>query len=145
MLSYPIRIARKADAVVGTFFDFPEVTVEGTDRQDVLARADISLEAAIAVRMAHRADVPEPSAGRHRATLPAQTAIKVRLYQAMREHGVSKRELARRLRWHGPQVDRLFNLKHGSRLDKFEAAFNALGLRLNVDVEAGPRPGTRAQ
>ena len=140
MLSYPVKISKKAEAVVAACPDFPEVTIYCTDRQDALARASNILEAAIAVRMAYRDDVPEPSVGRQRVVLPTQTAIKVRLYQATRARGVSKRELGRRLKWHGPQVDRLFNLKHASRLNQLEAAFRALGLRLGVDVEAVPQP-----
>jgi antitoxin HicB len=36
---------------------------------------------------------------------------------------------------HLPQVDRLLDLMHGSRLDQLEAAFRALGLRLGVKIE----------
>ena len=43
-------------------------------------------------------------------------------------------ELARRLGWHMPQVDRLLDLHHASRLDQAEAALNALGRRLEVSV-----------
>ncbi len=48
--------------------------------------------------------------------------------------GVTKAELARRLGWHGPQVDRLLDLNHASRLDQIEAALAALGKRLQVTV-----------
>ena len=139
MLSYPIRLSKNVKAPVATCPDFPEVQIRCSGRVDALERAIIALEAAIAVRISYRDDVPAPSAGRYRAILPTQTAIKVRLYQAAREKGVSKRELGRRLHWHGPQVDRLFNLRHASRLDQLEAAFSALGLRIAVDVEAIPR------
>ena len=57
----------------------------------------------------------------------------------MREEGVTKSKLARRLNWHGPQVDRLFEMKHASRLDQLDSAFRALGRRLSVDVEDLPR------
>ena len=83
-----------------------------------------------------------PPAGRRRVVLPTQIAIKVRLYQAARKDGISKRELGRRLKWHGagPQVDRLFNVKHTSRLDQLDAAFRALGLRLGIDADTVPEP-----
>ncbi len=140
MLSYPIRVSKKAGAVLATCPDFPEVAIDCTDRQDALARASNILEVAIAVRIARRDDVPDPSPGRHRTVLPTQTEIKVRLYQAARQDGISKRELGRRLKWHGPQVYRLFDLKHASRLDQLDATFRALGLRLSVDAEATPKP-----
>ena len=78
--------------------------------------------------------LPSPAAGRPCAVLPALTAAKVLLYRAMREAGVRKADLARRLGWHGPQIDRLLDLNHASRLDQIEAALAALGKRLTVDL-----------
>lgn len=52
----------------------------------------------------------------------------------MREAGVRKADLVRRLGWQGPQVDRLLNLGHASRLDQIEQALAALGKRLTVDI-----------
>ncbi len=48
--------------------------------------------------------------------------------------GVRKAELARRLGWKGPQVDRLFDLEHASRLDQLEAAAKALGKHIDVTL-----------
>ncbi len=52
----------------------------------------------------------------------------------MREQGVGRAELARWLRWHLPQVNRVLDLRHASRMEHVEAALAALGLRLIVDV-----------
>ena len=59
---------------------------------------------------------------------------KAALYESMREQGVGRAELARRLRWHLPQVNRVLDLRHASRMEHVEAALAALGLRLIVDV-----------
>ena len=48
----------------------------------------------------------------------------------MREQGVGRAELARRLRRHLPQVNRVLDLRHASRMEHVEAALAALGLRL---------------
>jgi antitoxin HicB len=56
------------------------------------------------------------------------------VYQAMTEQGVRKAELARRLGWHLPQVDRLFDLKHASRFDQIAAAARVLGRSIDVRV-----------
>lgn len=45
-----------------------------------------------------------------------------------------KAELTRRLGWHMPQVDRLLDLRHASRLDQIEAAAHALGRVVEVRV-----------
>ena len=59
---------------------------------------------------------------------------KIGLYRAMREEGLGKAELARRLGRHLPQVDRILDLGHASRLDQVEAALHALGRELSVEV-----------
>ena len=69
-----------------------------------------------------------------RATLPTFTAIKVVLYRGMREQGIDKAELARRLGWHLPQADRVPDVWHRSRLDRMEAALGVIGRRLEVIV-----------
>jgi antitoxin HicB len=54
----------------------------------------------------------------------------------MTEQGIKKAELARRLGWHLPQVDRLFDLRHASKLEQIEAAAAALGRHIEVRVTA---------
>ncbi|MGC2523706.1 MAG: hypothetical protein WA417_13890 [Stellaceae bacterium] len=66
--------------------------------------------------------------------LSALGMAKAALYDAMRAQGVGRAELARRLRWHLPQVNRVLDLRHASRMEHVEAALAALGLRLVVDV-----------
>jgi antitoxin HicB len=63
---------------------------------------------------------------------------KAALYDAMREHGVGRAEFARRLRWYLPQVSRVLDLRHASRMEQVEAALAALGLRL-IDRQGEPR------
>jgi antitoxin HicB len=135
MLSYPIKLTPDDnDTLFATSPDFPELKTFGDDRDDALMHAVDALETAIAYRIAHREDIPRPSRGRIRATLPTQTAMKVFLYQAMREQGLRKADLARRLTWHAPQIDRLFDLKHASRVDQMDAAFAAIGRRLEIGL-----------
>ncbi len=136
-MDYPIKLTRDDDgSLLATSKDFPELTTFGEDREDALRRAVGAIEEAIAGRIARRQEIPEPSKGRNRVHLPTQTEIKVLLYNAMREQGVRKSELARRLRCHTPQVDRLLNLRHASRMDQIESAFDALGARLSIEVES---------
>ena len=59
---------------------------------------------------------------------------KLGFYQAMTEQGIRKAELARRLGWHVPQVDRLFDLRHASKLDQIETAARSLGRTVEVRV-----------
>lgn len=135
MLDYPVKLtADDNGTVLVTSPDFPELTTFGDDQDEALARAADALEEAIAARVARRAEVPPPSRGEYRAGLPTLTAVKVLLYQGMKDQNIGKAELARRLGWHLPQVDRVLDVQHHSRLDQMDAALGAIGLRLHVTV-----------
>ena len=134
MLAYPIRFRADGDTVLVTAPDFPELTTFGVDESDAFLHARDALEEAIAARMAARQEVPPPSRGRRHVALTTQASLKILLYREMRCRGISKAQLARRLSWHPPQVDRLLNLNHASRLDQVDAAFAALGARIEVAV-----------
>ncbi len=134
MLRYPIQLEDDDDTVLATSPDFPELTTFGADRDEAIARASDALQEAIAARIHDGKDVPLPSGGQDYAVLPTLTAVKVMLYRGMKEQGIGKAELARRLGWHLPQVDRALNLRHRSRLDQMDAALSAIGRRLHVSV-----------
>lgn len=136
MLAYPIVLEEDDGTLLATSRDFPELTTFGTDREDALARATDAVEEAIAARIHDGRDIPKPSRGREVAVLPTLTAVKVMLYQGMREQGIGKAELARRLGWHLPQVDRILNVHHNSRMDQVDAAMEAIGRHLHVKATA---------
>src|SRR5579863_6130232 len=113
MWTYPIKLRKDTNGtLLVTCPDLPEVTTFGEDRADARHRAVNAIEEAIAARMAHREPIPRPSAGKLRVALPSQAVAKILLYRTMRRRGVSKAALARSLKWHRPQVDRLLNLRH---------------------------------
>lgn len=117
--------------------DFPEVTTfSEPDKNDAKIRARDAIETAIQARISDRREIPESSAvgDDHPffVSLPTSTALKVRLHRAMLANGVRKAELARRLNWNPPQVDRLFNVEDETRLDQFDLAFRALGREIEV-------------
>jgi antitoxin HicB len=134
MLSYPLTLEEDEGTLLVTSPDFPELTTFGEDREEAIARAGDALEEAIAARMASRLGIPPPSSGSVYATLPTLTTVKLLLYQGMRDRGIGKAELARRLDWHLPQVDRVLNVQHSSRLEQMDAALGAIGLRLDVSA-----------
>ena len=114
----------------------------GKDREEALLRAVDALETMFAALIDSRKPIPAPRAmkrGPH-VTLPALTEAKLALYGEMRRQGVGKAELARRLHCHLPQVDRLLELGHASRLDQMEAAFAALNKRISLEVRDAARP-----
>ena len=138
MLTYSIALEDDDGTLLATSPDFPELTTFGIHREDALARAADALEEAIAARIHDGRDIPSPSQGRQVAVLPTLTAVKVMLYQGMREQGIGKAELARRLGWHLPQVDRILDVHHNSRMDQVDAAMGAIGCHLHVKASARP-------
>ena len=141
MRAYPARLLPDDDAggFTVTFRDVPEAITEADTREDALLHAEDALESALAMYVAANEPLPVPSAveaGEVMVPLSALGMAKAALYEAMRAQGVGRAELARRLRWHLPQVSRVLDLRHASRMEQVEAALAVLGLRLVVDVAA---------
>ena len=138
MLRYPLYLGTDTNqTILVSFPDFPQAHTFGDEENEALARAEDLLEDVLADYIEGRREIPTPSRVRKRdrfVTLPVLTAAKVRLYQEMYSSGVRKAELARRLRCHMRQVDRLLDIHHASRLDQIEAAFAALKKRLVLEV-----------
>lgn len=137
MLRYPVTLKREGNVILVSFPDFPGVATFGDDEADAMTRAVDALETMLMGMIQDREPIPAPRAtkrGRF-VTLPALTAAKIELYLLMREKGVGKAELARRLKCHLPQIDRLLDLQHASRLDQLEQAFLAIGKRLRISLE----------
>jgi antitoxin HicB len=65
---------------------------------------------------------------------PATATAKVLLHNEMLSQGVRKAELARRLNIAPPNVERIFSIRHATKLATIEAALAALGKRLDVRV-----------
>jgi antitoxin HicB len=140
-LRYPVKLeADDNGTVLATCPSLPEVTTFGEDDADALAHAVGAIEEALAARIADGEDIPAPGRLRGRSVaLPLMTSLKASLYRALRESGITRAELMRRLGWNRESVDRLFRLDHASRLDQIEAAFRALGKSMTLEVEEAGR------
>jgi len=104
---------------------------------DALARAADAIATALQGRITARERIPAPSAprrGQQLVALPAIVAAKLELYRAMIETKTRKADLARKLRVHAPQVDRLLDLDHKSQLDQIEAAARAIGREFHIEL-----------
>jgi antitoxin HicB len=138
MRAYPAVLTPDPDGgFTVTFRDVPEAITEGDTREEALLRGEDALESALAMYVAAGEPLPAPSAaepGEEVVPLSALGMAKAALYESMREQGVGRAELARRLRWHLPQVSRVLDLRHASKMEQVEAALAAIGLRLIVDV-----------
>jgi len=138
MLRYPVKLTRDDNGtLLVTAPDLPEVTTFGEDIDDALARAGDAIATALQGRITDRREIPAPSAVRRRqrlVALPAIVAAKLALYRAMMDTGTRKSDLARKLGVHAPQVDRLLDLDHNSRIDQLEDAARAIGREMHIEL-----------
>ena len=129
----------KERGFVVTFPDVPEAVTQGeTEAEALMMAAD-----ALALCLEHYISQgkPLPRARKHRGDkyrtvrLPLLESAKAALYEAFTASGMRKAELARRLGIPRANTDRLFDLKHQSRLDQIEAALKVLGKQLSISVQ----------
>lgn len=123
---------------VVTCRDLPQLITQGEDEQDALQQASDAMDEVFAAYMIEDIDFPEPSKAKrreHPVMPPAETMAKAALYVAMREAGISKSQLARRLGVDEKEVRRLLDPHYGSKLPRIAQAINLLGQRLVIGLE----------
>ena len=123
---------------VVTLPDFGYGVTQGETFAEAMAMAQDLLMLTLADYI--RVSKPLPASRRRRGSkfhpvlLKALQSAKVDLYAAFLESGLTKAELARRIGIPKTHIDRLFSLRHQSRLNQVESAFAALGKRLHIEA-----------
>jgi antitoxin HicB len=129
---------REAGGYVVTFPDFGYGATQGETDKEAMEMAQDLLMLTIVDFIRESKRLPKPKG--HRGSkfrpveLPALQAAKVDLYTTFLESAMRKAEFARRIGIPKTHIDRLFSLRHHSRLDQIEAAFAALGKRLHIEA-----------
>lgn len=137
--AYPAELEPEPDGSAVNL-RFPDVTgarTWGDDEAEALSLAEDCLVTALYGCMRFLEAIPEPSPARGRPmiSVPPLVAMKLALYSAMREQGVSNAELARRLGVGERVVASLLHLKRRSHLGQLERALAELGVRLEMRVQ----------
>lgn len=135
--AYPATLVpeTKDGGFVVTFIDLPEAITQGDDLVDALHQAADCLEEAIAGRISDNEVIPQPSLaseGNYIINLPAQTAVKAALYNAMSHVYINKVELAKRLNCDEKEVQSLLDPHHVSKLSSLEKALQTIGYQLVI-------------
>ncbi|OFW16241.1 MAG: hypothetical protein A3H29_15735 [Acidobacteria bacterium RIFCSPLOWO2_02_FULL_67_21] len=137
-MRYPVTLTRDTNnTYLVRFPDVPGAVTYGETIRDAMAHARDAFLTVVDALIKDRKPVPAPSPiGRRQlfVVIPAREAAKIELYRTMQAKKVGKAELGRRLDVHLPQIDRLLNMRHGSQIDQIEAAFGALGKRIDITV-----------
>lgn len=138
---YPVKLSKDSDG--SWLVDVPAlpfVHTQGATRDAALARAADAILTGLEMLVDEKVAIPRPlpaaPAKGAAVRLSALVAAKIELHNAMLAQGVGKYRLGQKLDWHSPQVDRLVNFRHQSKLDQIEQALAVLGRRLVVTSAA---------
>lgn len=137
--TYPVKLARdrKDGGYVVTCRDISEAITQGNSVEEALAEAEGALQAAIEARIEDGLEIPPPARakrGERMVSVPITSALKAAVYLAMREQGVSKSELARRMQVHEKEARRMLDPHHQTKVPTLERALAALGRRAEVAI-----------
>jgi antitoxin HicB len=135
-MKFPVNLSKELDGgYTVTFPDIPEAITCGTSFVDALVHAKDALESAMDFYFDDRRQVPAPSrakAGQHSVEVSPGLAAKVLLLNEMLAQKVRPADLARRMKVTPQEVNRLTNLRYGSKIDGIAAAAKALNKTLEI-------------
>lgn len=123
---------------VVTCRDLPQLITQGEDVADAMAEAVDAMDEVFAAYMLSGMEFSAPSKARRGERVvapPAETLAKAALYVAMKEAGISKVQLAKRLGVDEKEVRRLLDPHYGSKLPRIAQAIELLGRRLVIGLE----------
>ena len=136
---YPVLLTPADEGgYVVTCRDLPELVTQGESIDDALEQAADAMDEVFATYLTEGLDLPPPSKARRREHLvapPAEAVAKAALYVAMRQAGISKVQLAKRLGVDEKEVRRLLDPHYGSKLPRIAKAISLLGQRLVIGLE----------
>ena len=141
-LGYPVEITKDDNGTwLVTSRDLPELVTYGETQEEALSHAVEALELVLSIYIDKGMLVPKPSPARQRPIVqPSLSArMKLILYIELKEAKMRKLMLAKKMGIKPQQINRLFDLKHKSRIDQIESAFHALNLLPTLDVEKNLR------
>lgn len=136
---YPAKFTRdkKDGGYVVTFRDIPEAITQGDTVEQCLEEAAGALQAALQGRIMDGLDIPVPSKpkrGERLFAVPVQTALKAALYLTTRERGISRVELARRLRIDEKEARRMLDPHHATKAERLQQALAVLGRHAELRI-----------
>ncbi|MDP1527581.1 MAG: hypothetical protein Q8M20_17390 [Rhodocyclaceae bacterium] len=136
---YPVLLTAAPDGgYIVTCRDLPQLITQGEDEADALEQAVDAMDEVFATYMIEGLSFPNPSKAKRREHLVsplAEAMAKAALYVAMREAGISKQQLAKRLGVDEKEVRRLLDPHYGSKLPRIAQAIQVLGQRLVIGLE----------
>ncbi len=137
-MKFPVKISLDDNGeYLVTFPDIPEAVTSGESKELAMGNAIDALESALDFYFDDKRLIPIPGDLKKEqpfVTLPGTVSAKALLHNEILAKGIKKAELARRMNMAPPNIERIFQAKHGTRFETLEAAFQALGKSLEISV-----------
>ena len=135
---YPVILTKDENGpLIAQFPDLPEAMTVGADETNALNWAQDALVVALTGYIEERRDIPPPSKpkkGHKTVHLPPQIAMKLSIYQGMRDQGITQATLGECIGVDGRQVRRILDLDHNTSLSQLVRALKCLGKELVIDI-----------
>lgn len=136
---YAVKLSPSDDGgFVVSCRDLPQLITQGENAEHALSEAVDAMDEVFAAYMLGGLIFPAPSRlrrGEHWVSPPAETMAKAALFVAMKETGISKVQLAKRLGVDEKEVRRLLDPHYGSKLPRIAQAVAVLNRRLVIGLQ----------
>ncbi|EAO8182778.1 hypothetical protein ACOIPX_003433 [Salmonella enterica] len=140
MFNYAVKLERDPDTKswIATCRDLPLFNSVGDSVDDALLESVDGAIVALSIEIDARRPIPaasQPEEGEYVIHLPVLVVMKAALHNAMIATGTRKSDLARSMGMKGPQIDRLLDVCHSSKVETVELALQQLNRTVQVSVD----------
>lgn len=140
MFNYAVKLEHDPDTKswIATCRDLPLFNSVGDSVDDALLESVDGAIVALSIEIDARRPIPaasQPEEGEYVIHLPVLVVMKAALHNAMVATGTRKSDLARSMGMKGPQIDRLLDVCHSSKVETVELALQQLNRTVQVSVD----------
>ncbi|EAU3166995.1 hypothetical protein D7U34_04200 [Salmonella enterica] len=140
MFNYAVKLEHDPDTEswIATCRDLPLFNSAGNSVDDALLESVDGAIVALSIEIDARRPIPaasQPEEGEYVIHLPVLVVMKAALHNAMIATGTRKSDLARSMGMKGPQIDRLLDVCHSSKVETVELALQQLNRTVQVSVD----------
>ncbi|EDW1730116.1 hypothetical protein S726_002165 [Salmonella enterica subsp. enterica] len=140
MFNYAVKLEHDPDTKswIATCRDLPLFNSAGDSVDDALLESVDGVIVALSIEIDARRPIPaasQPEEGEYVIHLPVLVVMKAALHNAMIATGTRKSDLARSMGMKGPQIDRLLDVCHSSKVETVELALQQLNRTVQVSVD----------
>ncbi|MCH5442678.1 hypothetical protein L2D25_14555 [Salmonella enterica subsp. enterica serovar Muenchen] len=140
MFNYAVKLEHDPDTKswIATCRDLPLFNSAGDSVDDALLESVDGAIVALSIEIDARRPIPaasHPEDGEYVIHLPVLVVMKAALHNAMIATGTRKSDLARSMGMKGPQIDRLLDVCHSSKVETVELALQQLNRTVQVSVD----------